>query len=201
MGTRNLTMIIDKRGDLKVAQYGQWDGYPEGWGVEILNFARDKEKMAKLEKELDNIKFFNRCDDIERWLQGYSERERMEYDKALCQSSKTQRTDADMYWFKNLISRDLCGEILESIISIDKRRLPKEHNEYLYLKDSSDFGKSEGIFGCEWAYCINFKENLLQCYTNLNDFLTEYDLNCLPTNEDFCKELRKLAGFEEGGEE
>ena len=54
MGTRNLTMVIDKRGDLKVAQYGQWDGYPEGWGVEILNFARDKEKMAKLEKELDN---------------------------------------------------------------------------------------------------------------------------------------------------
>ena len=195
MGTRNLTMVIDKRGDLKVAQYGQWDGYPEGWGVEILNFARDKEKMAKLEKELNNVKFFNKCDDINKYLE--------EYDKRCPEYSNEpdNRTEEDKYWFSNLISRDLCGGILESIISIDKKRLPKEHNEYLYLKDSSDFGKSEGFFGCEWAYCINFKENLLQCYTDLNDFLTEYDLNCLPTDEEFCKELNKLAGFEEDDEE
>ena len=36
MGTRGLTKVIDKDGITKVAQYGQWDHYPEGQGVKIL---------------------------------------------------------------------------------------------------------------------------------------------------------------------
>lgn len=31
MGTRNLTCVV-LDGEFKVAQYGQWDGYPEGSG-------------------------------------------------------------------------------------------------------------------------------------------------------------------------
>jgi hypothetical protein len=37
MGTRNLTMVISK-GEYKIAQYGQWDGYPSGQGSVVLNF-------------------------------------------------------------------------------------------------------------------------------------------------------------------
>lgn len=37
MGTRNLTMV-ELKGQLKVAQYGQWDGNPMGQGLTILNF-------------------------------------------------------------------------------------------------------------------------------------------------------------------
>ena len=41
MGTRNLTAVyLD--GQYKVAQYGQWDGYPEGQGITALTFLRDK---------------------------------------------------------------------------------------------------------------------------------------------------------------
>ena len=36
MGTRNLTKVIDRRGNVVVAQYGQWDGYPAGQGVTAL---------------------------------------------------------------------------------------------------------------------------------------------------------------------
>jgi len=32
MGTRHLSMAYNKGGEVKVAQYGQWDGYPEGQG-------------------------------------------------------------------------------------------------------------------------------------------------------------------------
>jgi hypothetical protein len=41
MGTRNLTRVIDEKGVTKVAQYGQWDGYPSGQGVTALNHLRN----------------------------------------------------------------------------------------------------------------------------------------------------------------
>ena len=39
MGTRFLTAVFAD-GQYRVAQYGQWDGYPEGAGVNILHFLR-----------------------------------------------------------------------------------------------------------------------------------------------------------------
>jgi hypothetical protein len=55
MGTRNVTMVILDQ-EIKVAQYGQWDGYPTGQGKTVLNFLIKyidkldlvKEKMRKL---------------------------------------------------------------------------------------------------------------------------------------------------------
>lgn len=38
MGTRHLICVYDTAGELRVAQYGQWDGYPEGQGSTILNY-------------------------------------------------------------------------------------------------------------------------------------------------------------------
>jgi hypothetical protein len=49
MGTRNLTMVF-KDGKYVVAQYGQWDGYPDGQGLNALTFLRD---------QLDREKFFD----------------------------------------------------------------------------------------------------------------------------------------------
>lgn len=40
MGTRHLICVV-KDNEYKLAQYGQWDGYPEGRGVNILTFLRD----------------------------------------------------------------------------------------------------------------------------------------------------------------
>jgi hypothetical protein len=36
MGTRHIIQVIDNTGELRVAQYGQWDGYPSGQGVRTL---------------------------------------------------------------------------------------------------------------------------------------------------------------------
>lgn len=180
MGTRNLTMVIDKNNKLKVAQYGQWDGYPEGQGTTILEFARDKNKMSLLQKELENIKFFDECNDLDGYIKEFNER-----------STENKLTDEDNYYFDNLIIRDLGGEILNSIISIDKSKLPKEHNGTIYLRNKYEFLK-DGLF-CEYAYCINFATNKLQCYIGGDNLIKEFDLDNLPTTEEFFKELNERS--------
>lgn len=47
MGTRNLTKVIDKDGEIVVAQYGQWDGYPSGQGVTALYHAHNSYKIEQ----------------------------------------------------------------------------------------------------------------------------------------------------------
>jgi hypothetical protein len=37
MGTRHLIAVM-KDGEYKIAQYGQWDGYPDGQGLDCLHF-------------------------------------------------------------------------------------------------------------------------------------------------------------------
>ena len=59
MGTRNSTMVkLD--GNLKVAQYGQWDGYPTGQGETIANFLRkimqNKTNLEVFKTRLNNLK-------------------------------------------------------------------------------------------------------------------------------------------------
>ena len=56
MGTRNLTAVyLD--GQYKVAQYGQWDGYPEGQGITALTFLRDKMDLELFKEALRNSSY------------------------------------------------------------------------------------------------------------------------------------------------
>jgi hypothetical protein len=74
MGTRNLT-IVKTDNKTKVAQYGQWDGYPTGQGKTIADFIRKhlsnpqkiaefKEKVKKLKVFKEDKKFINDRDRI-----------------------------------------------------------------------------------------------------------------------------------------
>ena len=55
MGTRHSQTVIDKEGTIRVAQYGQWDGYPNEQGIQILEYFRNcnleqyYEELIKLE--------------------------------------------------------------------------------------------------------------------------------------------------------
>lgn len=51
MGTRGLTKVI-KDGEVVVAQYGQWDHYPSGQGVDALNILRCPGNIDKLRDAL-----------------------------------------------------------------------------------------------------------------------------------------------------
>lgn len=53
MGTRNLTIVRAKK-DIKVCQYGQWDGYPTGQGETIAKFLRGVD-LEKFHAQLDAL--------------------------------------------------------------------------------------------------------------------------------------------------
>ncbi|KAI5238362.1 hypothetical protein E4T43_07446 [Aureobasidium subglaciale] len=53
MGTRNLTIVYYK-GRYRIAQYGRWDGCPDGQGLTILHFLKDPANIAKLQEVLDD---------------------------------------------------------------------------------------------------------------------------------------------------
>ena len=55
MGTRNLTVVF-MDGEYKVAQYGQWDGYPEGQGMTCLKFLKEEFVEDKFRTNLRKLK-------------------------------------------------------------------------------------------------------------------------------------------------
>jgi hypothetical protein len=54
MGTRGLTKVIYKN-QVIVAQYGQWDHYPEGQGVTLFNILKDPANVENFIKKIPQI--------------------------------------------------------------------------------------------------------------------------------------------------
>ncbi|NBR24640.1 MAG: hypothetical protein EBU08_12900 [Micrococcales bacterium] len=90
MGTRNLTKVIDANGVVKVAQYGQWDGYPSGQGVTALYHAHN---AKGIESNLSKCYFASK-DELEN------------IDSIIAASKKPI---VEMY---PTLSRDTCADIL-----------------------------------------------------------------------------------------
>lgn len=55
MGTRHYQTVIDKKGVTKVAQYGQWNGYPNGQGKDILTYLKSG-NLEAYQKHLDALR-------------------------------------------------------------------------------------------------------------------------------------------------
>lgn len=74
MGTRNST-LVKLNGELKVAQYGQCDGYPTGQGKTIQEFLKEvdldkfKQEVAKLRTITDEEAKI--VEDDPKWTQNY----------------------------------------------------------------------------------------------------------------------------------
>lgn len=87
MGTRNLTAVMID-GQYKIAQYGQWDGYPSGQGLTALRFLRN---------EMDRPRFMAMCREA-RWIT----------------QEETDKINADPEWKTNHphLSRDAGAKIL-----------------------------------------------------------------------------------------
>lgn len=114
MGTRNLTKVIDSNGVTKVAQYGQWDGYPSGQGVTALYHAHNHKLI---ESKLKLCHFLDQ-DSIDHVNAGMNE-----------------KTDIS-FEYPNL-SRDTCADILGYIAYA----LP--YDGEIQLIDHSEFENDE----------------------------------------------------------
>lgn len=209
MGTRNLTMVISK-GETKVAQYGQWDGYPSVQGANILNFLtflgtdkNSKDKILKENKENDwarnNVKEFLK-------LKNLSIEIFKESLESLSFFSQEELNLIDEDYEKTLkqrpyLSRDVAGDILWQIA---EGKVDKLISQEAFAGDS--------LF-CEWAYVVDLDKNTFEVYKGYNTnrideterffylqkeeeefkpvtLLKSYDLNNLPTFEEFL-ELEK----------
>jgi hypothetical protein len=167
MGTRNLTVVKDKAGKNKIAQYGQWDGYPSYSGVQALEFLRDEGNQALLSAKLDLVQFVG-DEEVDTLYKQY------------------ESTDWENKDFLNAypgLHRDTGVGIL-SVVA----------NAITPIKtvDNTEFAKDE-LF-CEGIYEVDFKTN--KFITTYADKKVEFDLSNLPTDEEYLSqwEVQQVAG-------
>lgn len=166
MGTRHHQRVIDKQGVTKVSQYGQWDGYTEGQGKNILNFLRNAD-LETYQKNLNNLseatqEYYDRINKFAEEVRvkklGWDE-ERMEL-----------QNNPEYY----ALSRD-CGSNIHNLILGNKIK-GVQFTEY-----------EEALKWCEGFYTIDFSTNKFT--VEYHGIVKEYDLNNLPTEEQFLKDF------------
>jgi hypothetical protein len=161
MGTRNLTIVKNLEGTTKIAQYGQWDGYPSYSGIQALAFLRDKVNRDNLMVELQLVEFVG--DE--------------EVDKLYKQFESTDWENKDFLNAYPGLHRDTGVGILEVVANATNT---------IKTVDNTEFA-NDGLF-CEGIYEVDFSTNKFT--TNYNDIVVQYDLDNLPTDEEY------LASFE-----
>lgn len=151
MGTRNLTCVMID-GKYKIAQYGQWDGYPSGQGITILDFIFDKRNVKLLRDALVKVRFFD--------LEGRDKEMLASYDKNSPEwfSDPDNRTEEQKRWFKTYISRDIGGDILEAVAN-------SKDNEII-IKNSIGFA-GDSLF-CEYCYVVDLDKNTFEIFEGFN---------------------------------
>lgn len=198
MGTRNLTMVIQKEKPV-ISQYGQWDGYPSGNGLTILEFLRTC-NLDEFKEKIKNVRFSTKKDEkkVEKFLKSIG-----------CKDGWMNMDQSDLY--KKAYpysSRDIGAGILQMV--------NESEDTEIVLQDTTKFA-ADSLF-CEWAYLIDLDNNNLEVYEGFNNSPLEegqrfkdmelednlggeqyypikcvkiYPLDKLPTNEEFINELEK----------
>jgi hypothetical protein len=160
MGTRNLTVVKDLQGTTKIAQYGQWDGYPSYSGIQALNFLRDKVNRDNLLVELQNVQFVG--DE--------------EVDTLYKQFESTDWENKDFLNAYPGLHRDTGIKILEVVAN---------STDTIKTVDNTEFA-NDSLF-CEGIYEVDFSTNKFT--SNYNDIVAMYDLDNLPTDEEYLSAM------------
>lgn len=169
MGTRNLSAaVID--GEYRVAKYCQWDGYPSGVGVDILNalttydLVELKNRIKKNSAFISNEKTILLYED----LGIFSDSGFISYEDSKRFSKKYPLLDRDT-----------------NLSDVFAQHMKINEDQPIYTKNSIDFAK-DSLF-CEWAYVVDFDKNTFEVYEGFNTDtpLTEADRFYIANEEDF----------------
>ena len=165
MGTRHIIKVI-KNGEVKINQYGQWDGYPEGQGERILKFFKNKKRVSSLHKKLDRVRFLDDTRDndfIEKF------------------DNPQTRTPEMSDWYDTYIHRDLGAMILTTVTnSKDKEILLMNSGAYI------------GDIWIQWEYEIDLDKNTLKVSScGMKQSLT-FQLDNLPKPKEFYRMIKDV---------
>jgi hypothetical protein len=160
MGTRNLTVVKNSQGTTKIAQYGQWDGYPSYSGIQALNFLRDEYNQQLVSAKLDVVEFIG--DE--------------EVDTLYKQFETTDWENKDFLNAYPGLHRDTGIGILAVVANA---------TDTIKTVDNTEFA-NDSLF-CEGIYEVDFSTNKFT--SNFNDIVAMYDLDNLPTDEEYLSAM------------
>lgn len=151
MGTRNLIAVV-MNGEYRVAQYGQWDGYPDGQGKDLLDFLVGEGNIEKLKAALPRCRFWD--------AEGRDKEFLAEYDKNCPEwsSDPDNRTPEQIRWHRTYISRDLAAKVLTNIAD--------SADPEILLRNNIDFAGDS--LSCEWAYVVDLDKGTFEVYEGFN---------------------------------
>lgn len=141
MGTRHL-IAVQLDGELRVAQYGQWDGCPEGHGSDLVGILKgvDHEEL----KRKIRASTWATYDEITE-----------AYKKAGHDGSQWVSLDVQQKFEEMMpaLNRNLGAKVLRIIM---------ESPDGIKLRDAKGFA-GECVF-CEWAYVVDFDNGMLEVF-------------------------------------
>lgn len=148
MGTRHLICVVEG-GDFKIAQYGQWDGYPSGQGVDVLSFLSTAD-LAVFREKVRSLTWATEQDVMDSYAACGVE----VIDGMIAFNDALEKWEAEYPQY----SRGTGAKILSLVLDSDKP---------LRLKDSRTFA-ADSLF-CEYAYVIDLDANTLEVYSGFQE--------------------------------
>ena len=167
MGTRNLTKVIDAEGITRVAQYGQWDGYPEYTGTRILDFIKEHKMLDKIESSLSKARFLTE-DELAEISTPYADADGL----------MTMEQAAGFANDYPSLTRDTGCDILKVLV-YSGGSIP--------LADESEF-ENDDLF-CEGAYTLNFQTR--EFISKWNGITVSLSFDGLDTAENYLEMFKK----------
>lgn len=148
MGTRSLTCVV-LDGKFKVAQYGQFDGYPSGQGSTALAIMREIVSQNKIERFTGKVRLLNKLTDAQHkqlWIDVGADPSKDYVSMEIGNAFDAKHPE---------LSRRTGAEILSLVMYRDISR----------VQLSEDFAH-DSLF-CEWAYVVDLDQGIFEVHKGL----------------------------------
>ena len=190
MGTRNLTIIFDE-GEVKLAKYCQWDGYPDGQGLTALSAVN--QHGNRIRENLHLIQEATEAD-IQSAIRAAHEACEEEYEED--SPYMGWEVGRAMTRLTPLLTRDSGTIVLEHIANATEQIVIQNMDDWQSFAEDSLF--------CEWIWLINFDEQRLEAYGSrdvIPEDLPEPTLYTMGVNSRPCVGMWSFANGNEISEE